>query len=130
LKRIISIFLLAYYAIGTICLPMGDFSSLQDVPEMYRYSKTTEGSDFNLFGFVAGHMLNIDGMADKRDFHDTQKSHASPPKHHQHSKIIGLLAFADHSGMNLMLQGRRSENFTSEIYLSEYTSDIFHPPTV
>src|SRR4030095_3681968 len=126
----ISIFLLAYYAIGTICLPMGDFSSLRDVPDMYRYCKTTEGSDFSLAGFVAGHLLNIDGMADKRDHHDTQKSHATPPKHHQHSKMIGLLVFADRSGMNLMPQARRSENFKSEIYISEYTSDIFHPPTV
>jgi hypothetical protein len=108
---------------------MGDFSSLQDVPGMYRYCKSTEQSDFSLVEFVGGHLLNLDGMSDKRDHHDTQKSHTSPPRHHQHAKAIGLLAFLSPTGIKFPIHTTHTDHFTREIYLSDYVADIFHPPT-
>jgi len=109
---------------------MGDFSSLQDIPEMYSYCKSTEQSDFTLFGFVAGHLLNIDGMSDKRDHHDTQKSHTTPPKHHQHVKMIGLPVVESQPGVKSSFQSKRVDGYPVDYYLSGYVADIFHPPTV
>ncbi|MFZ1678879.1 MAG: hypothetical protein WBP41_20495 [Saprospiraceae bacterium] len=130
MNRIFSIFLLVYYAVGTLCLPMGDFSSLQDVPAMYRYCKSTEQPGMSIFGFVTGHLLNIDGMSDVRDHHDTQKAHTTPPKHHQHVKVFGVLTFAVHPAPKPTIQLIQTENITDEFYLSDYVTDIFHPPTV
>lgn len=109
---------------------MGDFSSLQDVPGMYRYCKSTEQPGMSILGFVAGHLLNLDGMSDVRDHHDTQKAHTTPPKHHQHVKVIGVLTLAVHPAPKPTLQLIQAENITDEFYLSDYVTDIFHPPTV
>jgi hypothetical protein len=109
---------------------MGDFSSIQDIPDMYSYCKTTGESDLTIFGFVAGHLLNLDGMSDKRDHHDTQKSHTSPPKHHQHVKFIGLLTLSYPTGLKPECEVKRVDIFASDYYLSDYVADIFHPPTV
>ncbi len=108
---------------------MGDFSSLQDVPAMYRYCKSTEQPGLNIFGFVTGHLLNIDGMSDVRDHHDTLKAHTTPPKHHQHVKVFGVLTFAVHPTPKSDFQLIQTENITDEFYLSDYVTDIFHPPT-
>ena len=109
---------------------MGDFSSLQDIPDMYRYCKSTEKSDMTLFGFVTGHLLNLDGMSDKHDRHDTQKPHTTPPKHHQHAKVFCVLAFNIQPGSKSLLQVKRADHYSSGYYLSDYVPDIFHPPTV
>jgi hypothetical protein len=129
-KRILTLFLASYYVFGTFCLPLGDFSVLQDVPAMYRYCKSTEQPGMNLMGFVTGHLLNIDGVFDHRDHHNTQKPHPPLPKHHPHSKVVGLVAFFYPSGFKFNTGLKQNPTFSIEIYLSDYLSDIFHPPTV
>jgi len=109
---------------------MGDFSSMQDIPDMYRYCKSAEQPGLTLFGFVTGHMLNLDGMSDVRDHHDAQKSHALPPKHHRHVKVIGVLTFSIQPSHKSLFEPLHAENITDEFYLSDYVTDIFHPPTV
>ena len=97
---------------------------------MYRYYRTTGQSELNLFGFVTGHLLHMDGMSDKTIHHDTQKPHSSPPKHHPHVKILGLVVFPHPPGLHYHFQAERAEVFTSDFYVSDYISDIFHPPTI
>ena len=109
---------------------MGDFSSIQDIPDMYSYCKSTGESDLTIFGFVTGHLLNLDGMSYKREHHDTQKSHTSLPKHHQHVKVFGLLTLSNAPGLKPIEEVNRVDISTADYYLSDYVADIFHPPTV
>ena len=97
---------------------------------MYRYCKSTEQPGLTVVGFVTGHLLNIDGMSDVRDHHDAQKSHALPPKHHRHLKVIGVLTFSIQPSHKSLFDPLHVENITDEFYLSDYVADIFHPPTV
>lgn len=109
---------------------MGDFSSLQDIPGMYRYCSSTEQGNLTVFNFVAGHLLNLDGMSDVRDHHDTQKSHTTPPRHHQHVKVVGVLAFALTPAPKTIFQFNPAEYVIDDRYFFDFTSDIFHPPSV
>ena len=97
---------------------------------MYRYCKSSEQQELTLFGFVAGHLLNLDGMSDVRDHHDTRKSHATPPKHHQHVKVYGVVAFVQQPSTKSLSGPVHKDYARDEFYLSDYQSDIFHPPSV
>ena len=50
---------LAFYTFGTLCLPMGDFAMLKDLPEMFRHCKATEDKDLNVFEFLTEHVSPI-----------------------------------------------------------------------
>lgn len=84
MKKGLSIFLLIYYALGTLILPKGNFSILPDLPKMYAHCKSTEHHDMNPFDFITDHLINIDGFFDAHDNGDEQKPHQPfPLQHHQ-----------------------------------------------
>ena len=65
--KAINIFLLAFYSFGILCLPMGDFSALQDLPEMYQHCQATEDKDMTPLDFVTDHLINIDGLVTSKN---------------------------------------------------------------
>jgi hypothetical protein len=73
LKKVVNIFILAFYSFGTFCLLLGNFSMLQEIPEMYHHCKSTEDKDMTLLDFITGHLINIDGLFDKHEYRDEQK---------------------------------------------------------
>ena len=73
--KFVSIFLITYYTLGSTLLPLGDFSRLVDLPEMYRHCKNTEDKDMTFVDFITDHLIDIDGLFDKHDHGDKQKPH-------------------------------------------------------
>ncbi len=129
--KAINIFLLAFYSFGTFCLPMGDFSSLQDLPEMYQHCKATEDKDMTPLDFLTDHLINIDGLFDKHKNGDEQKPHAPIQYRHisqlvvfQLPTIISLktanISFVEQSHLY------HSDNFVK----SDYITKVFRPPIV
>ena len=45
MKNILQIFLITFYSLGTIFLPIGNFSVIGDLPKMYDHCKATEDKD-------------------------------------------------------------------------------------
>ena len=130
MKLIFGIFLVVYYLFGTLCLPSGDFSVMQDLPEMYRNCKATEDKDMTLFDFVTDHLINIDCIFDKHENGDEQKPHTPIQFHHSQNSTIFvaqqfeiLISSPITTSVNLI---QFSENF----YISDYISKIFRPPIV
>lgn len=82
MKEAFVIFMLAYFALGNLILPMGDFSVLPDLPSMYTHCKATEHHDMNPFDFITDHLVNIDGFFDAHGNGDEQKPHHPFPFHH------------------------------------------------
>jgi len=130
LKKAVDIFLLTFYSFGIFCLPMGDFSVLQDIPEMYRHCKATEDKDMMPLDFITDHLVNIDGLFDKHDNGDEQKPHApSPPQHHGQSQVtfITYFAFSFTTFHPIVVKHIiPAENF----FQSDYITKIFRPPVV
>ena len=46
---------------------MGDFSMLNELPEMYSHCKATEDKDMTPLDFITDHLVNIDGLFDKHE---------------------------------------------------------------
>ncbi len=75
MKNILQLFLITFYSLGTIFLPMGNFSVIGDLPKMYAHCKATEDKDMTALDFVTDHLINIDSLFDKHDNGDEQKPH-------------------------------------------------------
>lgn len=73
---------------------MGDFSWLQEVPEMYRHCKATEDRDMTAFDFITDHLINIDGVFDHHRNGDEQKPHTPLSfQHHAQTELTVTASF-------------------------------------
>ena len=79
MQRIAALFLLGYFGLGSMILPLGDFRTLADIPKMYVHCQTVEDTDMNAWDFVKDHLLNWDSLFDKHDNGDKQKPHTPIP---------------------------------------------------
>ncbi|MEZ4875603.1 MAG: hypothetical protein R2793_09220 [Flavobacteriaceae bacterium] len=130
MAKTLKFFFLTFYTLGVFCLPMGNFSILKELPGMYSYCKANEHPDMNLFDFITDHILNIDGIFDKHQNNDDQKSHI--PIHHTFTSYSTFLApivtnsfkFSNHTNLEVI------ENYKilAPETFSEYISKVFHPP--
>ncbi|MFA9220901.1 MAG: hypothetical protein ACEQSL_06925 [Sediminibacterium sp.] len=130
MKKAVNIFLLAFYSFGTFCLPLGDFSVLQDIPEMYHHCKATEDKDMTPLDFITDHLVNIDGLFDKHDNGDEQKPHTpSPTQHHGQAQVTFITYFAFSMAIFhpiVVKPAMPTVNFIQ----SDYICKIFRPPIV
>jgi hypothetical protein len=111
-------------------LPLGDFSSSQDIPEMYRHCKATEDKDMTVFDFVTDHLINIDGVFDKHTNGDEQKPH-SPIQNQHVAQIITFQAISVFTFKAKPIYPAEKEVFpiqSDNYFTSDYISKIFRPP--
>ena len=122
------ILLLSYYLLGTVCLPLGNFSFGNDLPEMYRHCKAHEDKDMTPLDFVTDHLVNIDGIFDKHCNGDRQKPHSPPPsQHHPIQIVITFQPFTSHSFRPVAVTEKQPLS-TETLYNSGFYHKIFHPP--
>lgn len=128
LKKIVSLFLLVFYSFGTFCLPLSDFSVLQDLPAMYRHCKANEDKDMTPIDFVTDHLVNIDGLFDKHDKGDEQKPHTPPQNLHHSQSNISFVTYFYFSLANFSPEAKRATIHVVEFLPCDHNSEIFRPP--
>ncbi len=117
-----------YYA-GTICLPMGDFSAMTTLPDMYRHCKEFEDKDMTAIDFISDHLINIDCIFDKHENGDEQKPH-QPPANRLNFNNIVFYTFTEIKKISA------SDYNISHKYFDDYSNHyrflliyaVFHPP--
>jgi hypothetical protein len=134
MKKTAQIFLLLYYSLGTIFLPMSDFSTLKGIPKMYEHCKATEDKDMTVFDFVTDHLVNIDGIFDKHENRDEQKPHKSVDFtiHHSVCQIfqeINTIEFKNSTQFVASNQIKIS-NYKTSLSSFNIMASIFRPPIV
>lgn len=130
LKKIVNIFLLAFYSLGTFFLPLGDFSTLKDIPEMYRHCKATEDKDMTAFDFITDHLINIDGLFDKHQNGDDQKPHQPISNQHYGQKTYTCNTYFSFSLKLFPLIEVKPFIHNESIFNSNNISKVFRPPIV
>ena len=126
--KALNIFLLAFYLFGTLCLPMGNFSVIQDLPQMYNHCKTTEDKDMTPFDFITDHLINIDCIFDKHNNGDEQKPHTPIQFHHLQIQTTFIVQQFDSLIKKPMLLISKLPICLEICYFSDYISKIFRPP--
>jgi hypothetical protein len=127
-KKTVYFFLLVFYSFGTICLPLGDFSVLADLPQMYHHCKTVEDKDMTPIEFVTDHLLNIDGVFDGHQHGDPQKPH-QPLQHNHPSQTVCSFSTTYNIAHTEIIEKRiKPILYRTDVILSDYTAKIFRPP--
>ena len=130
MKIVINILLSAFYSLGTFCLPLGDFSVLQDIPEMYRHCNATEDKDMTPFDFFTDHLVNIDGVFDKHENGDEQKPHTPTPTQFHGQMQIPLTTYFTFSIITFHPTEVKPTIPIVNSIQSNYISKILRPPIV
>ena len=130
LRQFTAVLILSYFTFGTLFLPHGDFSSITQLPEMYRHCKSTEDKDMTPIDFITDHLINIDCLFDNHDHGDCQKPHSPFTFHHSTQQ-----SFFNHypfqwAFMNKSESGETQVRITSGFLSSEYVSRLFRPPII
>jgi len=130
LKKAANIFLLAFYSFGIFCLPMGDFSSLNELTEMYHHCKATEDKDMTLIDFITDHLINVDCIFDKHENGDKQKPHNPIQFHHIQQTYNFATKTFKVCDSNFAIILKSYHNFEEGNYCSNFHSNVFRPPIV
>lgn len=128
MKRIAGIFILMYYSLGSLVLPLADFSMIPDLPACYAHCKLTEHRDMQLTDFITDHLLSLDGIFDEHDNGDEQKPHR--PLNYKIHRGITMLMFVPHYSFAVeqMKYIASQTPVISSIYKFNYSNTIFRPP--
>jgi hypothetical protein len=128
MKKAIYILLLVFYSLGTLFLPLGDFSFLQDLPQMYQHCKTTEDKDMTAFDFITDHLINIDSIFDKHDNGDEQKPHTPVQYQSLQQQTIYLVNEFEIPSTKPISLKNKFPDYPEIFYSSDYIFKIFRPP--
>lgn len=128
MRQLVTIFLLAYYGLGTLLFPMGDMSYVRELPQMYDHC-ATEDPDINACDFVFEHLLNIHDEDDDAG-EEHEKPHQAMYGHapvqvvatQQHSKVIIPVSF-------ILWYNKATFPLTpGDAFRRGYLSGVFRPP--
>ncbi len=127
--KLSSIIVAIYFLSGSLLLPMGDFSTLCDLPKMYEHCKVTEDPDMDIPDFITEHLLDIDGLLGINEEHDeNEKPHQPVQFHHQSIQINFVSKF---EGVNIPLLPSSVTDKSvvrDKVYHSDYLDSVFRPP--
>jgi hypothetical protein len=132
MKNILAKFLIFFYSLGTIFLPMGDFSAIKDLPKMYEHCKATEDADMTVIDFITDHLINIDGIFDKHPNGDDQKPHNDVDfKLGNYTITLFFQEFnvLEFKTAKVVIESKVViSNYKKSIYSFNHIHFIFHPP--
>jgi hypothetical protein len=129
-NKLICHFLIGFYSLGTLLLPLGDFSFLSEIPQMYRSCQSTEHADMNAFDFITDHLVNIDGLFDKHQNGDDQRPHKSHPVQHRSVSFVSFSTCLTFSiAKPYITEIKKSASGVSFIR-DGYLSEVFKPPSL
>ena len=134
LKQLFYIFLFVYYTLGVICLPLGNFSTIIHLPQMYNHCKATEDPNLNLGDFIVEHLMNLDGIFEP---HETEEEDSDKPHQmvdfFQNNPITPIkekiedFEFKNSNGI-FSFDKKPSCIFKNQIYSYNHRHSIFRPP--
>ena len=133
MKSAFKIFILFYYSLGTLFLPLGDFSTLQDIPKMYQSCKEHEHHHMIPIDFITDYLINIDGLFDIYYNDYQQKPHKDFHFTHRHSITIYFQEFRNFEFKKpnfFVKNATTNSNYKKLIYIFNINHFIFRPPIV
>ena len=126
MTKFFAIILLTYHLFGTMCLSMGDFSMVAELPKMYQHCKATEDADLDVFDFVTDHLLNFDSVFDIHE--DGEKPHQSNAVSHAIQQINFTTPIFNFIFSSEKFIENKLQIFISNFIPTDFLATIFRPP--
>ena len=134
LKKIAAILLLAYYSFGAVCLPMGDFSRIGNLPDMYKHCQM-ENPGLNPVDFVFEHLLNLGSVVESFEHNNKHDEKELPhqPYHFHLNSFQSIVNVTKPLGINANTEEPLTTIFIfhNEVFFpSDFSGNILRPPIV
>ena len=126
MRRLITALVLFYYVAGTLVFPLGDFSYLRDLPQMYARC-AQEDPDIDLGDFIVEHLLNIQDD----DEHEAGERPHQPVYGHMPVQVVATFETpqAVISGQRVTYAtGRSYPIFTGSHFKNTFKAQLLRPP--
>lgn len=133
-KQTGNLLLLAFYCFGIFCLPMGDFSVIKDLPEMYRHCKNTEEADLTISGFLFEHVSGVGQLWEgfEHEFIEPEEEgnneHSPLPYSFEQQQIVCIYYSAKVPSVRHFESAESAPMAYKCSYVSQYVCNIFRPP--
>ena len=128
-KKIISGLMACLFLASSMLLPLGDFSLMKDLPEMYRnYTKITSPEEAGLTDFIGDYLLHGKEIFGHNQHDKTPAKGSEVQFQHQASPLN--VVFSKMSSVNI-IAGELSAThplFKKLIRTSGYLNELFRPP--
>ncbi|MES2268643.1 MAG: hypothetical protein V4520_17890 [Bacteroidota bacterium] len=129
LKRILSWFMACLFLGSSILLPLGDFSLMRDLPEMYRnYAKITTSEELGVIDFIGDYLLHGKEIFGNNEHDKAQANGNSVQFQHRASSLNVVLL---HQPISLLFTSESlvpHPLFSQPFHTSDYRDELFRPP--
>lgn len=133
-KQSVNILLLAFYFFGVLCLPMGDFAVMKDLPQMYRHCKATEEADLTVCDFLFEHVSGVGQLWEgfEHEFIEPEEKgnneHAPLPYSFEQQQIVCIYYSTKIPALRHFQTADTCVTAYTRTYVSRYMSSVFRPP--
>lgn len=109
-------------------LPLGDFSLMSDLPNMYRsYTKIVK-EEPDVLDFIGDYLMNGKAILGHNK-HDTPESPDTATQfQHQANSLNIVLTQLLHPVVNIALILNKHPSYQQTVYTSNYNNQLFRPP--
>ncbi len=129
LKKIISTFLAALFFAGSLMMPMGDFSLLRDIPQMYQnYTRITSVEEQGIVDFIGDYLLQGKDLFGHNEHDKTPAKGNEVQFQHQASPLCVVLSFSFAGRLFLNDFPRDYPLFSHVLKTSGHHDKLFRPP--
>jgi hypothetical protein len=133
MKSAFKIFILFYYSLVTLFLPMGGFLTLKDIPKMYQSYKENEHHNIRLLDFITDHLIITDGFLYKHNNEEEQKPQKDFHFTHRHLVNFYVQEFKNFEIKKLNFIEKNISiisNYKKSFYIFSINHFIYRPPII
>ncbi len=128
-KKISTSLLTLYFLTGSMLLPLGDFSLMKDLPQMYKaYQKLAPHEEQDVFDFVGDYLLNGKAILGHNK-HDAPESSQSGVQYQHSAGFCSILVV--HFQLNAVAVNEHEiihKQTNLPVNTSDFHPELFRPP--
>jgi len=128
-KKISTSLLALYFLTGSMLLPLGDFSLMKDLPQMYKaYQKLAPRNEQDVFDFIGDYLLNGKAILGHNK-HDAPESSQSGVQYQHTASFCSILVVHFQLSMVIFSEHLIVHKQTNlPLNTSEFHPELFRPP--
>jgi hypothetical protein len=129
LKRILSWFMACLFLGSSILLPLGDFSLMRDIPQMYHnYTRIASDEEVGMVDFIGDYLMHGKDIFGHNEHDKVPAKGCDVQFQHQASPLNVLFS---HSPLKVLVAPvaiLTHSSFISNFTTSDYRDELFRPP--
>lgn len=129
IKRIVALFLAMFFLAGSIVFPLGDFSLMRDLPQMYHsYTKIALPEEVGIIDFVGDYLLHGRDILGHNSHDKSENAAKGLQFQHTNNHLNVVVAVVD-SYVHKQAKPSSAPISRRKFFItSDYSLSVFRPP--